>query len=276
MLAIFETILKNAEAANPIENGDYIGNDGLYYCGNCNTPKEMLTELGGEACKMRIPCECKNAIYEAEEKAKAAEKEMRRLDELCKACIPDEKHRRSTFAADDGRAPEAVAAARWYVENFSQLYTENKGLMFIGDRGTGKTFAACCIANAIIYTNRRVFVRKMLSLLNDVGNFDTRAAALDDIAKPDLLILDDFGVTKNSEHNISLLYEIIDTRYRSNKPLIITTNLGTNELKNPPSMELGRIYDRVIEMCMCERSPVILTGKSLRADIAAAKHNGTI
>ena len=272
MLPIIETIINNSIAANPIYEIDYIAEDGLYYCGNCNTPKEEDMELFGEKCRVRIPCACKKLIYEAEEKARAEEKEKRRLDELCRACIPDERHRRSNFAADNGTSPDSVKAAKWYVEHFPRLFDENKGLMFIGDKGTGKTFAACCIANALVYQNRRVLVRKMLTLLNDVGNFETRAAALMDISRPDLLILDDFGATKNTEYNTSLLYEIIDTRYRSNKPLIITTNLSPKELKNAPTMELSRIYDRVIEMCMCEISPVVLTGKSLRADIAAAKH----
>ncbi len=39
MLPMIEMLLKNAELANPIESGDYIGQDGLYYCGKCNTPK---------------------------------------------------------------------------------------------------------------------------------------------------------------------------------------------------------------------------------------------
>ncbi len=144
--------------------------------------------------------------------------------------------------------------------------------MFSGSVGTGKTFAACCIANALIYTNRRVFVRKMLTLIRDVSNFKTEETALSGITKPDLLVIDDFGANQTSEFNTANLCKIIDTRYSTGKPLIITTNLTPKDLKNPPSLELERIYDRVIEMCMCEKSPVILNGKSIRASIAAAKH----
>ena len=45
MLPMIEMLLKNAELANPIEPGDYIGQDGLYYCGKCNTPKETQLAL---------------------------------------------------------------------------------------------------------------------------------------------------------------------------------------------------------------------------------------
>jgi len=272
MSPMIETLVKNAELANPIEPGDYTGEDGLYYCGKCNTPKETLVEFSGETCKVRTLCRCKAAVAEEQNKIKAAEKEKRRLDEFCRACIPEDKYRQSTFAADNGSCPEAIAAAKWYVENFPALFADNKGIMFSGSVGTGKTFAACCIANALIYANRRVFVRKMLTLIRDVSNFKTEEAALSDITKPDLLVIDDFGANQTSEFNTANLCKIIDTRYSTRKPLIITTNLSPKDLKNPPSMELERIYDRVIEMCMCEKSPVILNGKSIRASIAAAKH----
>ena len=272
MLPMIEMLLKNAELSNPIEQGDYIGKDGLYYCGKCNTPKETFLELADETCKVRTLCRCKAAVAEEQNKVKAAAKEKQRLDELCRACIPEEKYRQSTFAADNGSCPEAIATAKWYVENFPALFAENKGLMFSGSIGTGKTFAACCIANALIYTNRWVFVRKALTLIRDVGNFETEKAALSDIAKPDLLVIDDFGANQNSEFNTAMLCKIIDTRYSTGKPLVITTNLTPKDLKNAPSMELARIYDRTVEMCMCEKSPVILSGKSIRASIAAAKH----
>jgi DNA replication protein DnaC len=48
---------------------------------------------------------------------------------------------------------------------------------------------------------------------------------------------------------MELVYHIIDSRYRSGKPMVITTNLTMNELENPDGREKMRIYDRILECC---------------------------
>lgn len=53
---------------------------------------------------------------------------------------------------------------------------------------------------------------------------------------------------------------MIDARYRSNKPLIITTNLTLNEMQNETNIARKRIYDRVLAMCM----PVQIQGTHMR------------
>ena len=62
---------------------------------------------------------------------------------------------------------------------------------------------------------------------------------------------------------------IIDSRYRSRKPLIVTTNLTLTELKNPQDTAHARIYDRLLELC----TPIACTGPSMRKDIGQAKLN---
>jgi DNA replication protein DnaC len=42
---------------------------------------------------------------------------------------------------------------------------------------------------------------------------------------------------------------VVDTRARSERPLIVTTHLSMKDLQNPPSLAYKRIYDRVLEMC---------------------------
>ena len=72
-------------------------------------------------------------------------------------------------------------------------------------------------------------------------------------------------------HNflIVAIYNIIDSRYRSQKPLIVTTNLTLTELKNPQNTAHARIYDRLLELC----TPIACTGPSMRKDIGQAKLN---
>ena len=71
---------------------------------------------------------------------------------------------------------------------------------------------------------------------------------------------------KESFYN-SEVYNVIDSRNRSGKPLIVTTNLTPDMLENPQDTAHARIYDRLIEMC----SPVCFTAKNFRKEAAKAK-----
>lgn len=53
---------------------------------------------------------------------------------------------------------------------------------------------------------------------------------------------------------------VIDSRYRSGKPMIVTTNLTAEQLKKPEDVASGRIYDRILERC----HPLKIDGESMR------------
>ena len=65
------------------------------------------------------------------------------------------------------------------------------------------------------------------------------------------------------------VYNVIDSRYRSRKPLIVTTNLTLDSLQNPLDTAHARIYDRLLEMC----APILFTGENFRRETAQAKLN---
>jgi len=62
------------------------------------------------------------------------------------------------------------------------------------------------------------------------------------------------------------MFSIVDSRYRSGKPLIMTANLKLAELKHPPDLAHTRIYDRILERC----APILFAGKNFREDNAAS------
>jgi len=72
-------------------------------------------------------------------------------------------------------------------------------------------------------------------------------------------------VERDTSYSTEQVYNVIDTRSRSGMPLIITTNLSMDDLKNPPSLGHARIYDRVLEMCPIRLK---LVGESRRTTIA--------
>ena len=83
------------------------------------------------------------------------------------------------------------------------------------------------------------------------------------------VILDDFGMERGTEYGLEQVYNVIDSRYRSRKPLIVTTNLTLDSLQNPLDTAHARIYDRLLEMC----APILFTGENFRRETAQAKLN---
>lgn len=155
---VLNNLAEKAAMANPPREGDYIGEDGLLYCGKCRSQKQyrldgMLAAIipGGVASGL---CKCE-AERDKAEKAKERRKQeaIRRaysVSERRSSCFSDELYHRMSFAADEGKSQKVIEAAHYYADNFDRFLAENKGLMFLGGVGTGKTFAACCIANALI------------------------------------------------------------------------------------------------------------------------------
>lgn len=277
-------IAKNSAIVNPPQENDFIGGDGLLYCGKCRTPKQY--KLKGTFAKvveggiMGCLCKCEGERYQAEKK-----QELEALEKL-KAeltaphrrniCFSDDGYKEMSFNADTGKSPTAIKAAHYYVDNFEKLAPNNKGLMFLGDVGTGKTFAACCIANALIEKGYHALVATASDLIRAVGNPYTQEGTFQRIRTVDLLVIDDIGTQNNSERDLNLLFSIVDTRGRANKPLIITSNLSTKELQDTSDREHYRAYNRINELCSCPITPVVLRGKSIRNEIAKQKHDASI
>ena len=63
----------------------------------------------------------------------------------------------------------------------------------------------------------------------------------------ELLILDDFGTERGSEFAQEQMFHIVDSRYRSQLPMIVTTNLTLDELKEPQDLGRARICDRLLD-----------------------------
>ena len=74
-------------------------------------------------------------------------------------------------------------------------------------------------------------------------------------------MIDDFAMERSTEYVNEIVYNVIDSRYRSGKPLIVTTNLSKKDLDNPPDIDNERIYSRIKEMCF----PVEVKGTDRRS-----------
>ena len=95
---------------------------------------------------------------------------------------------------------------------------------------------------------------------------DDRSQFIDSFNKYSLLIIDDLGIERSSEFALEQVFNVIDSRYRSKKPLIVTTNLTLDELKHSKDLARARIYDRVLERCV----PLKINNQNIRELNAAA------
>ena len=223
------------EFTNQFENrelqpDEYLNeSDHLIYCTKCHTPRQGRYTLQGRVFMPPIRCKCQQEIYDQEEaKRKLSEKQA----------------------------------------EIERMKARSSGLLLWGDVGTGKSFFAGCIANALLEKGVPVLMTNFSRILNTLSgiHFEDRNQFIDSLNRYSLLIIDDLGIERNSEFALEQVFNVIDSRYRSKKPLIVTTNLTLEELNNPTDMAHSRIYDRILERC----APIRINNRNIRKDNASA------
>ena len=255
-----DSLAQQSARQNPIEEGDYIV-DGLAYCGKCKTPKQCRVELFGKERTVFCLCRCKAKKLEDEKQQQKQRERLLSIQRMRQTGFPDADMQNWTFERDDGTNAKISELARNYVKNFDEMLKRGKGLLLYGAVGTGKTFIAACIANALIDVGRPCMVTNFARLVNTLsGMYEGKQEYIDGLNKFDLLVIDDLASERDTEYMGEIIQNIIDSRYRAGLPLVITTNLTSEELKNPAEIRKQRIYSRLFEMCY----PVEVIGKDRR------------
>lgn len=269
---LIENMARKAIQDSHYEEGDYLNEDGLLTCGKCHTPKQcrFTATWDGKEKTPYTPCDCEHERREAEKQARQAQNLHIEVNRLRKLGFPDSEMANWTFANDDGTDPKTMSIAHKYVDNFTEMKRRGKGLLLYGPVGTGKTYTASCIANELISQGLPCLVTNFSRVTNTLqGMFEGKQRYLDDLNRLDLLVIDDLAAERDTSYMNEMIFNIIDSRYRSGKPLIVTSNLTQTELKEPGSIDRKRIYSRLLEMCV----PIEVKGadrreKKLRDDSA--------
>lgn len=262
---IINGIAGKAAEANGKQEGDYFNaDDGLLYCGKCNTPKQCYIDdwrCANKKIKVYCICNCKKEQLEAEKSEQKRIERLRHIDRLRKMGFPDADMQNWTFDKDDHKNEQISKVAHNYVDNFDEMKKRGKGLLLFGEVGTGKTFISACIANALIDQGRACLVTNFARLVNTIqSTFDGKQDYIDSLNDFDLLVIDDLASERDTEYMGEIVQNIIDSRYRAGLPLIITTNLTSEELKHAKDIRKQRIYSRLFEMCV----PIEVKGKDRR------------
>lgn len=255
---------------------DYIGSDGLLYCGQCNTRKEReIIWFDGKPKKVPVMCKCRAEEERLKKEQMQKEEEMRSIQRAKVSSMMDDTFRTACFAnyqIRNGNERHLKVAKKYCIE-FSKMYERNQGLLFWGTVGTGKSYTAACIANYLLEANTSVVMTSFVRILQEMQGFDREREEIftNKLNSVKLLIIDDLGAERSTDYALEKVYGIIDNRYRAKKPLILTTNLTLRQMQEATDIRYARIYDRIFEMCY----PMEFSGVSWRKREAAQRYEET-
>lgn len=229
--------------------GHYTVRDDIAYCDLCGQPLQKKVVFGGREKLVWCTCPCRDT--------QTNKSNAERIEKLQKAGGISPK---CTF--DKAQPSRAMDVCRRYASRWDDAEKKGAGLLLWGGVGTGKTFAAHCIANELIGRDVPVLITSLSRVMN--SGFD-RTSILRRIRDTPLVCFDDLGVERSSAYSLETVFLLVDERYRTGRPLIVTTNLTERELHSPQDIDRKRIYDRILERCV----PLHFDGGSKREGQAA-------
>lgn len=271
---ILQSAAQAAESNNrmKINDGDYKV-DGLYYCGKCHTQKQVRFEIAGQMFEPLCLCECAaKAMRDEDERRRRRDRQLE-IEHMRSRVFPSSEMAQWRFSVDDGQNEKISRVAKRYADNFSEIrkMRDLNGLLFYGSVGTGKTFFAACIANELLEHGHTVYFTNFARLANEMtGRKEDRQQFLDDLNDYDLLVLDDLSAERDTEYMGEVVFQVIDARAVSRKPMIITTNLTAEQLKYSETDKKARVYSRILERC----APVEVAGADRRKKKLTQNYKG--
>lgn len=130
-----------------------------------------------------------------------------------------------------------------YCKSYAACFSpSSNSILMLGATGLGKTHLSLAIANEVINRGYSVIYVSAPALIQQLERAmrqrNDENSVLDSIADCDLLIIDDLGTEFHNQFTVSNMYNVINSRLLSNKPLIINTNLSLSELEKTYSDRL--------------------------------------
>jgi DNA replication protein DnaC len=204
--------------------------------GDAGPNVKALSESPPRACPLGV-CDGSGWILGPEDVARPCECRDRRIAKARThgiASVIPRKFRSVSFEllANDGLDPTALGRIREYVDNLDENIRGGRGIWLIGDVGTGKTALAMLVSKTALERGHSVAIYSLPGLLARMRKTYSAEAGEDSylqfferLASVDLLHMDDLGAEKRTDWVIEQLYSVVNERYESERPIIVTTNI---------------------------------------------------
>ena len=256
-------------------------------CPDCGMQFEQLIYIrpGGSEVPPDPRCDRCSRIEELRVAHEAHQRELRETDDaqrqMWRAALSRELDRKFHNASFDGfdrtKQPAAYRALTDWPGTGGSLILASPGTY-----GVGKTHLVSALANQLVstfnaalsingcvapqprpvaFTTEPTLMARIRATFNE-GSRENDETIYDQLERVRLLIIDDVG--KDPPRDLSFIqrvwYRLIDARYRSERPVILTTNLTLDEFGAHLG---GAVADRLREMCG-RKGIVTMKGESYR------------
>lgn len=226
-------------------------------CPKCGKAVKMTIEwpkvkrgvfVGMESREVPAACDCQIRAQDARE----AEEQRRRSEQMEAMRYERAFGNRvlvGSFAASSKNA-EVMSSCAAYTVDFEKSRVERKnGLLLWGDTRAGKTFAAEAVARDLHDQGLRVMMDTAAGFVSRYESADRmgREALRHRVSKCDLLVVDDFGASRDTSYGREVVFSLIDDRISANGPMVVTTNLTPEQMATCPD---SRAAMRIMERCL--------------------------
>ena len=155
--------------------------------------------------------------------------------------------------------PSQVKALRLAIQFANEYPAVDRGLLFTGTVGVGKTHLAVSILKGLFERGFSCLFYEFGSLLKEIQdsyNSNTKTSELGVLApvlNAEVLVLDELGASKPTDWVRDTMAHIINTRYNNKKATIFTTNYADERQSDREETledRIGvRLRSRLYEMC---------------------------
>lgn len=179
--------------------------------------------------------------------------EVEKAKQLLASSGISEEFQKKGFKNFDDRGMEILKKAKaigiQYCKEFSEIRNSRRNsVLYMGQVGSGKTHLSMAICNNImtvhkvgcIYMPYREEVTRIKQTVTDSINYNN---AINRFKNAPVLMIDDLLKGKNSDADINILFEIINYRYLSNMPMVISTEKTVDELLDYDEGTMSRVIE---------------------------------
>lgn len=155
------------------------------------------------------------------------------------------------------------------INNIDDFYEEGKSLAFIGNLGTGKSYAACCVLKKAVVSKYDCHYTQMAEIVNSMLSGEVSSSKLlDKLVNVDFLVIDEYDLrwiypSEKVEKMFGKTLEyVLRTRFQNGMPTILCSN--ADNIDNVLNDDFGRALSSLRSMYM---DVLVVSGKDFRKNV---------